>query len=74
MAVIVADRGEGERPDDARRVPELAARAGHFEAVNGASHTTILGRTYGDSAVRGVEFVLAHLPPAATDAKVPAGG
>lgn len=61
VAVIVADRGEGDRPDDARRVPERAATFGTFEAVPGASHTTILGRTYGDSAVRGVEFVLAHL-------------
>ena len=37
--------------------------AGYFEAVDGASHTTILGQTYGDAAVRGVEHVLAHLPP-----------
>jgi len=41
----------------------LAAEAGVFEAVAGASHTTVLGETYGDSAVRGVEFVLEHLPP-----------
>jgi pimeloyl-ACP methyl ester carboxylesterase len=67
VAVIVVDRGEGDRPDDPRRAPERAARAGTFEAVKGASHTTILGLTYGDSAVRGVEFVLAHLPPAAAN-------
>jgi pimeloyl-ACP methyl ester carboxylesterase len=63
VAVIVAGRsGLGRGFDDARRVPERASSAGHFEAVDGSSHTTILGRTYGDSAVRGVEHVLAHLP------------
>ncbi|HEY3947606.1 alpha/beta hydrolase [Phenylobacterium sp.] len=61
VSVIVVDRGEGDRPGDARRAPERAAKHGTFEAVKGASHTTILGMTYGDSAVRGVEFVLAHL-------------
>ena len=71
VAVIVADRGEGERPGDARRGPEQAAKAGHFEAVKGASHTTILGLTYGDSAVRGVEFVLAHMKDAATPGAPP---
>ena len=68
VSVIVVDRGEGGAfgtgQDDARRGPERAAKAGTFEAVKGASHTTILGLTYGDSAVRGVEFVLAHLPAA----------
>ncbi|MFI4966471.1 MAG: alpha/beta hydrolase [Caulobacterales bacterium] len=64
VAVIVAGgRGLGPGWNDARRVPERAAHAGTFEAVEGASHTTILGRTYGDAAVRGVAFVLAHLPP-----------
>ncbi len=63
VAVIVAGgRGLGPEWNDARRVPERASRAGTFEAVEGASHTSILGRTYGDSAVRGVEFVIAHLP------------
>lgn len=60
VSVIVADRGEGDFSNDARRAPEKAAKFGTFEAVKGASHTTILGLTYGDSAVRGVEFVLAH--------------
>ena len=65
VAVIVAGgRGLGPDWNDARRVPERASVAGLFEAVEGASHTTILGQTYGDSAVRGVEHVLAHLPPA----------
>ncbi|MBS0363316.1 MAG: alpha/beta fold hydrolase [Proteobacteria bacterium] len=61
VSVIVVDRGEGDFGGDARRAPEKAAKFGTFEAVKGASHTTILGLTYGDSAVRGVEFVLAHL-------------
>ncbi len=64
VAVIVAGgQALGPEWNAARRVPERASRAGTFEAVDGASHTTILGLTYGDSAVRGVEFVLAHLPP-----------
>jgi pimeloyl-ACP methyl ester carboxylesterase len=66
VAVIVAGgRGLGPGWNDARRAPERASRAGMFEAVDGASHTTILGRTYGEAAVRGVEHVLAHLAPAA---------
>jgi pimeloyl-ACP methyl ester carboxylesterase len=65
VAVIVAGgRGLGPGWNDSRRVPERAAHDGTFEAVERASHTTVLGRTYGDSAVRGVEFVLAHLPNA----------
>ncbi|THD65415.1 alpha/beta hydrolase [Phenylobacterium sp.] len=66
VAVIVADRGETQGSTDARRGPELASRAGTFEAVRGASHTSILGETYGDAAVRGVEFVLAHLAPSSS--------
>lgn len=66
VAVIVAGgRGLGPEWNDARRVPERASRAGWFQAVEGASHTTILGETYGDVAVRGVEHVLAHLTPGA---------
>lgn len=62
VAVIVAGgRGLGPEWNAARRIPERASVAGHFEAVEGASHTTILGQTYGDAAVRGVEHVLAHL-------------
>jgi pimeloyl-ACP methyl ester carboxylesterase len=63
VAVVVAGgRGLGPEWNDARRVPERASSAGRFEAVEGASHTTILGETYGEAAVRGVEHVLAHLP------------
>jgi pimeloyl-ACP methyl ester carboxylesterase len=64
VAVIVAGgRGLGPEWNDARRVPERASKAGYFEAVAGASHTTVLGQTYGDAVVRGVEHVLAHLAP-----------
>nr|MEA2797516.1 hypothetical protein [Phenylobacterium sp.] len=66
VAVIVAGgRGLGPEWNDARRVPERASKAGYFEAVAGASHTTVLGQTYGDAVVRGVEQVLAHLTPQA---------
>jgi len=65
VAVIVAGgRGRGSEWNDARRAPERASHAGMFEAVDGASHTTILGRTHGEAVVRGVEHVLAHLAPA----------
>ena len=63
VAVIVAGGRElGPGWNDARRAPERASQAGYFEAVQGASHTTVLGGTYGDAVVRGVEHVLAHLP------------
>jgi pimeloyl-ACP methyl ester carboxylesterase len=66
VAVIVAGgRGLGPEWNDARRVPERASKAGYFEAVGSASHTTVLGQTYGDAVVRGVEHVLAHLAPQA---------
>jgi len=65
VAVIVAgSQGLGPGWNDARRAPERNASQGYFEAVEGASHTTVLGQTYGGSAVRGVEHVLAHLPSA----------
>jgi pimeloyl-ACP methyl ester carboxylesterase len=66
VAVIVSGgRGLGPEWNTSRRAPERASTAGYFEAVDGASHTTILGQTYGDAAVRGVEHVLAHMPPPA---------
>jgi hypothetical protein len=64
VAVIVAGGGgPGGTWNEARRAPERASRAGWFEAVAGASHTSILGETYGDAAVRGVQHVLANLGP-----------
>jgi pimeloyl-ACP methyl ester carboxylesterase len=66
VAVIVAGgRGLGPEWNDARRVPERASKAGYFEAVGSASHTTVLGQAYGDAVVRGVEHVLAHQAPQA---------
>ena len=64
VAVIVAGGGGlGPEWNDARQAPARASSAGRFEAVDGASHTTILGQTYDEAAVRGVEHVLAHLAP-----------
>jgi pimeloyl-ACP methyl ester carboxylesterase len=63
VAVILAG-SRGETIDSLRASPARASRAGHFEAVAGAGHNTVLGFTYGDAAVRGVEHVLAHLSPA----------
>lgn len=62
--VVAGGRGLGPEWNDARRVPERASQAGRYEAVEGASHTTILGEAHGEAAVRGVEHVLAHLAPA----------
>lgn len=65
VAVIVAGGPSlGQAWNDARRVPEKASQAGYYEAIPGASHTSILGETHGDAAVRGVEHILAHLAPA----------
>ena len=65
VAVIVAGGTSlGQAWNDARRVPETASQAGYYEAIPGASHTSILGETHGDAAVRGVEHILAHLAPA----------
>jgi pimeloyl-ACP methyl ester carboxylesterase len=69
VSVIVAGgEGLGANWNEARRAPERASRAGYFEAAAGASHTTVLGQTYGEAAVRGVEHVLASLPPKAAKA------
>jgi pimeloyl-ACP methyl ester carboxylesterase len=66
VAVIVAGpQAPDSQRTDARRAPERASNAGRYEAVEAASHTTVLGQTYGDAVVRGVEHVLTHLPPAA---------
>ena len=65
VVIVAGSGGLGPEWDDARRVPERASKAGRFEAVDGASHATVLGQAYGDAVVRGVEYVLAHLPPRA---------
>ncbi|MDB5452855.1 MAG: hypothetical protein JWO33_1433 [Caulobacteraceae bacterium] len=61
VAVIVATERMGAAWTDARRVPERQSQAGFYLVVPGASHTSILGRTYGDAVVRGVEHVMASL-------------
>jgi pimeloyl-ACP methyl ester carboxylesterase len=64
VAVIVAGGGLGADFNNARRVPERASRAGYFEQVPQASHNSVLGETWDDAVVRGVEHVLANLPAA----------
>lgn len=46
-----------------RQVPARDSRAGFIDNVDAASHTTLLGLTYGDRVVAGVEKVLAALRP-----------
>jgi pimeloyl-ACP methyl ester carboxylesterase len=57
VAVIVADR-KGAGANDSRAIPARQAVRGHFEAVPGAIHQTLLGMTYADAVVRGISFVL----------------
>lgn len=42
--------------------PAKAALHGYVDHVAGAGHNTLLGPLYADHIVRGVEFVMAHLP------------
>lgn len=58
VAVIMAG---GRTPDSDRAHPARQADHGHIEVVDGSSHNSVLGLTHGDSAVGGVEFVLANL-------------
>lgn len=44
--------------NEVRQAPARASRAGTIEAVEAANHRTMLGLTYGDHAVAGVEHVL----------------
>ena len=43
--------------------PAKASAHGYVDHVAGAGHNTLLGPMYADHIVRGVEFVLANLPP-----------
>jgi pimeloyl-ACP methyl ester carboxylesterase len=43
--------------------PADASAHGYIDHVAGAGHNTLLGPTYADHIVKGVEFVLANLPP-----------
>lgn len=58
VAVIMAG---GRDPASGRADPARHAVHGHIEVVDGSSHNSVLGLTHGDSAVRGVAFVLANL-------------
>ncbi len=64
VSVILAGAPRDPSWTTSRRSPELASRAGWYEPVVAASHTTVLGETHGDAAVRGVAHVLANLPGA----------
>lgn len=61
VAVIVASERFGSAWTQARKVPMEQSRAGLYITEPRASHNSILGRTYGETAVRGVEHVLANL-------------
>lgn len=49
--------------NEVRHAPARDSRAGFIDNVDEASHTTMLGLTYGDRVVAGVEKVLAALTP-----------
>jgi pimeloyl-ACP methyl ester carboxylesterase len=57
-----ADYNAGRKAMQA--APAKAARHGYVDHVAGAGHNTLLGPNYADHIVRGVEFVMANLPPA----------
>jgi len=57
-AVVMAG---GRDPNSSRTKPARLATRGHVEVVDGSSHNSVLGLTYGDAVVRGVEFVLANV-------------
>jgi len=61
VAVITAGPPSGrmEGWNQVRQAPARGSRAGSIDNVEAASHTTMLGLTYGDRAVAGVERVLA---------------
>ena len=60
VAVITAGPSSPERRgwDDVRQAPARGSRAGMTENVAAADHRTLLGLTYGDRPVAGVEHVL----------------
>jgi pimeloyl-ACP methyl ester carboxylesterase len=64
VAVITAGgMGDGNRGRKALQAgPATASRHGYVDHVEGAGHNTLLGPDYADHIVRGVDFVMAHLP------------
>lgn len=60
--------------NEVRHAPARESRAGFIDNVDAASHTTMLGLTYGDRVVAGVEKVLAALSATSAPAsRSPAG-
>ncbi len=62
VAVITAGPATPEMSvwDEVRQAPARGSNAPLIETIPGANHRTMLGLTHGDSAVAGVEHVLAH--------------
>lgn len=65
VAVITAGSlsGRMEGWNAVRQAPARGSRAGSIDNVEAASHTTMLGLTYGDRVVAGVDRVLAAVGP-----------
>jgi len=64
VAVITAGPPRPGPWNSIRQAPARESQAGFVDNVDAASHTTVLGLTYGDRVVAGLEHVLAALPPA----------
>ncbi|MDZ4370329.1 MAG: alpha/beta fold hydrolase, partial [Phenylobacterium sp.] len=67
VAVVTAGPPSGrmEGWNLVRHAPAKAARRGMIDNVDEASHTSVLGRTWGERVAAGVDFVLAEPTPAA---------
>ena len=65
MPVAVVTAGE-RGSDDPRAKSASQSEHGFFENVPAATHTSLLGLTYGDAVVRGIEHVLKAAPGART--------
>jgi pimeloyl-ACP methyl ester carboxylesterase len=62
VAVISAGQRRSESWSAVREGPARRSQAGFVGSAPDANHTTVLGLTYGDAVVEGLEHVLAHLP------------
>jgi pimeloyl-ACP methyl ester carboxylesterase len=62
VAVITAGHGAGGHLEEAYAAPARRAEHGYFANVASASHADLLGFRFADEIVKGVDFVLAHLP------------
>jgi pimeloyl-ACP methyl ester carboxylesterase len=63
VAVITAGRGGGGRFQDLYAGPAQRAEHGYFANVEEAHHADLLGLRFADEIVRGLDFVLAQVPP-----------